>query len=69
MYQQSKKTKTTKKKQLKKVMPKDTLQTSKCKDENCYSQKDNLKVLESVKKEKKIKESDIFAMNPKKKSK
>ena len=68
MYQ-SKKTKTTKKKQLKKVMPKDTLQTSKCKDENCYSQKDNLKVLESVKKEKKIKESDIFAMNPKKKSK
>ena len=58
-----------KKKQFKKVVPKDTLQTSKCKDEKCYSSKDNLKVLESIKKEKKIKESDIFVMTTKKKSK
>ena len=61
--------KQSKKKQLQKVVPKDTLQTSKCKSEKCYSHHDNLKVLESIKKEKKIKESDIFDMSTKKKSK
>ena len=59
-----------KKKPLQKVQKKDTLQTDKCdKGTKCYSQSDNLKVLESITKEKKIKESDIFDMSPKKKSK
>ena len=48
---------------------KDTSETSKCKSQNCYSHHDNLKVLESNTKEKKIKESDIFDTAPKKKSK
>ena len=59
-----------KQKPLQKVQKKDTLQTDKCdKGTKCYSQSDNLKVLESITKEKKIKESDIFDMSPKKKSK
>ena len=65
----SKPTNKMKKKPLQKVQKKDTLQTDKCKGSKCYSQSDNLKVLESVTKEKKIKESDIFDMSPKKKSK
>jgi hypothetical protein len=61
---------TSKKKPLQKVQKKDTLQTDKCdKKSKCYPQSDNLKVLESITKEKKIKESDIFDMSPKKKSK
>jgi hypothetical protein len=60
--------KTAKKKPLQKVQKKDTLQTDKCtKGSKCYPQSDNLKVLESITKEKKIKESDIFDMSTKKK--
>ena len=56
-----------KKKPLQKVQKKDTIQTDKCMGKNCYSQSDNLKVMESISKEKKIKESDIFDMAEKKK--
>ena len=56
-----------KKKPLQKVQKKDTIQTDKCMGKNCYSQSDNLKVMESISKEKKIKESDIFDMGEKKK--
>tara|TARA_R110000744_G_scaffold150874_1_gene264275 strand:+ start:188 stop:406 length:219 start_codon:yes stop_codon:yes gene_type:complete len=56
-----------KKKPLQKVQKKDTVQTDKCMGKNCYSQSDNLKVMESISKEKKIKESDIFDMAEKKK--
>jgi len=60
------KPKPVKKKPLQKVQKKDTVQTDKCMGENCYSQSDNLKVLQSISKEKKIKESDIFDTNEKK---
>ena len=56
-----------KKKPLQKVQARDTIQTDKCMGENCFSQSDNLKVLQSLSKEKKIKESDIFDMAEKKK--
>jgi hypothetical protein len=66
-YKAKPKAKPVKKKPLQKVQKKDTIQTDKCMGKNCYSQSDNLKVMESISKEKKIKESDIFDMAEKKK--
>ena len=66
-YQKKPTKKEKKKKPLQKVQKKDTVQTDKCIGKKCYSQFDNLKVMESISKEKKIKESDIFDMSEKKK--
>jgi len=59
--------KSIKKKPIMKVVQKDTKQTTRCSNHNCYDKSDNLKVLETLKKEKKLKESDIFAVSEKKK--
>tara|TARA_R110000772_G_scaffold1092_3_gene3843 strand:+ start:827 stop:1027 length:201 start_codon:yes stop_codon:yes gene_type:complete len=66
MSYQKKPKKVKKKKPIQKVVKKDVLQTTKCVGKSCYDKSDNLKVLESLAKDKKIKESDIFDM-PKKK--
>jgi len=59
--------KQTKKKPINKVVNKDVLQTTRCAGKSCFDKSDNLKVLESIKKEKKVKEADIFDMSGKKK--
>jgi len=59
--------KSNKKKPIMKVVQKDTKQTTRCTNNNCYDKSDNLKVLQSLAKEKKLKESDIFASSEKKK--
>ena len=57
-----------KKKALKKVVQKDVVQTTRCSGKSCYDKSDNLKVLQSIKKEKKVTEKDIFDFGGKKKS-
>ena len=56
-----------KKKSINKVVNKDVLQTTRCSGKTVYDKSDNLKVLESIKKEKKVKETDIFDFGGKKK--
>jgi hypothetical protein len=51
-----------------KMVQKDVLQTTRCSGKSCYDKSDNLKVLESIKKEKKVTEKDIFDFGGKKKS-
>lgn len=57
-----------KKKALKKVVQKDVVQTTRCSGKSCYDKSDNLKVLQSIKKDKKVTEKDIFDFGGKKKS-
>jgi len=59
--------KQTKKKPINKVVNKDVLQTTRCAGKSCFDKSDNLKVLESIKKEKKVTEKDIFDFGGKKK--
>ena len=56
-----------KKKALKKVVQKDVVQTTRCDGKSVYDKSDNLKVLQSIKKEKKVTEKDIFDFGGKKK--
>ena len=51
-----------------KMVQKDVLQTTRCSGKTVYDKSDNLKVLESIKKEKKVTEKDIFDFGGKKKS-
>jgi len=54
------------KKPINKVVQKDVLQTTRCSGKTVYDKSDNLKVLESIKKEKKVTEKDIFDFGGKK---
>ena len=51
-----------------KMVQKDVLQTTRYDGKNVYDKSDNLKVLESIKKEKKVTEKDIFDFGKKKSS-